>query len=1126
MPISLSYQAGGIKVQEPASWVGAGWSLQAGGVITRTVMGAPDERSTSNAKYGYFSDYGYANYWTTGGGVDQGTGQALSYDYGFANSLYDGEPDLFFFNFNGYTGKFYFSDDRTPILVDGGDLKIEYYYPVEQSSSYTNRSANIQGFIITAPTGDKYYFGITDNTGIGPVEMTIPISEGNTNITENVFSSYYLSKIVAADGIHTINFTYQSEKYSYYTLLTFPLQSDLAPDPNNPSAYDSREYRLGKNYIDGVRLSQITFSNGTISFNAGAIRTDLSRYIYSGLDESLNTESTSLDNIKISGTGICKQFAFSYSYFQDNTSLLAPGIKTPNGTSIDTDKRRLKLESVQEKSCDGTLSNNPWVFAYYSNFLPRRLSFAQDHWGFYNGKEINNTYNTLIPTYSTNSNHTITTYAGADRDAAWPAMENGMLTQITYPTGGSAVFEYEPNDVWVNYKKYQYQPVATACAGAYCSSLSQTLSIPFSGNPYRFRLTYQGNSSSSYPGKGAFAGPYVSLAVYKASNKLVDEVIVQPTPGVRSYSLTADTPYSGSVESVYIQVDEYVSQDVQQNVLAGGIRIKTITAKESATATGMVTAYAYQANGRSTGTLYSRPRYVQVIRNSIVATYGFPGNTSTYNPNVHGCMGPEIGNGQLYLKSPCGIVPMSTTQGNHLGYDQVTVTKSGNGRAEYYYYGADYWKSYNDVCYRVIDPTLCDPALPSLPAVPLPFDFSRGQLKYERIFDQAGHLLKDSQYTYRYDSSKVTTPCYLVRYVGSAMLGAFYNRKAYWENQSQVIETTLSATGESIQVTKIDKYDSPYHRQLTQQTEIRSAGEVIDTKNKYIFDFRIAACDNIADGTGSYNTACSSCDATYYSQLGTCTTYDCKRRLYRDNLLCRANARKDYITYRRNNFTNSTNNFQAAHTNAKYNADGSLLPLLQLQDNYTNTLVESSQWKNDHLLGASYTAFSPGLTQPATMYPARLFSLFLTSPATVFAPATVSGNSVSLDSRYAATPEVTLTFDNGNLVEITPKTGIVTSYVWGYTNTLPVAKAIGVRYATLNAAYNNAGGNLTTLRGQSSLAKALLSTYSHQPLVGVTSQTDPSGRSLTYEYDALGRLVRTRNEQGRILTQLEYHYGL
>ncbi|HMI77950.1 MAG TPA: hypothetical protein VK484_04115, partial [Ferruginibacter sp.] len=43
LPVNLSHHGGGIKVEEMASWVGLGWSLNAGGVITRTVRGIPDD---------------------------------------------------------------------------------------------------------------------------------------------------------------------------------------------------------------------------------------------------------------------------------------------------------------------------------------------------------------------------------------------------------------------------------------------------------------------------------------------------------------------------------------------------------------------------------------------------------------------------------------------------------------------------------------------------------------------------------------------------------------------------------------------------------------------------------------------------------------------------------------------------------------------------------------------------------------------------------------------------------------------------------------------------------------------------------------------------------------------------
>ncbi len=136
LPIGLSYHASGLKVMEPASWVGAGWSLDAGGVITRTVVGQPDERGTNvgaSEINGHFSDYGFSNY------VDI-TGSTQEDWLGFAAGRKDGQPDLFFFNFGGYSGKFFFRDDRTPILVPQQDLKIVPYYPADSVRLYIDGS--------------------------------------------------------------------------------------------------------------------------------------------------------------------------------------------------------------------------------------------------------------------------------------------------------------------------------------------------------------------------------------------------------------------------------------------------------------------------------------------------------------------------------------------------------------------------------------------------------------------------------------------------------------------------------------------------------------------------------------------------------------------------------------------------------------------------------------------------------------------------------------------------------------------------------------------------------------------------------------------------------------------------
>src|SRR5437867_2026631 len=50
-PITLSYHAGGIKVEEMASNIGLGWSLIADGEISRTVKRQPDE-------FGWYANHG------------------------------------------------------------------------------------------------------------------------------------------------------------------------------------------------------------------------------------------------------------------------------------------------------------------------------------------------------------------------------------------------------------------------------------------------------------------------------------------------------------------------------------------------------------------------------------------------------------------------------------------------------------------------------------------------------------------------------------------------------------------------------------------------------------------------------------------------------------------------------------------------------------------------------------------------------------------------------------------------------------------------------------------------------------------------------------------------------------
>jgi len=143
--VSLGYNSTGIKVDEIASRVGMGWTIMAGGVITRTVRGTPDEVNqrlvpyapiTNNMSTYTFMDK-VAKSTNSGGG-------------------YDSEPDLFNFHFDGYSGSFVFDAQMNITPVEPNRFKYAY-----------NFSGTDWNFRITTPDGVSYFFG-----GSGATEKT------------------------------------------------------------------------------------------------------------------------------------------------------------------------------------------------------------------------------------------------------------------------------------------------------------------------------------------------------------------------------------------------------------------------------------------------------------------------------------------------------------------------------------------------------------------------------------------------------------------------------------------------------------------------------------------------------------------------------------------------------------------------------------------------------------------------------------------------------------------------------------------------------------------------------------------------------------------------------------------
>jgi hypothetical protein len=1048
LPISLNYHAGGLKTQESASWVGAGWALNAGGVITRTVIGAPDDRGVQAINIcsnGFYSDYGYNSYalvYKPGVGGDSWDGYWPD-DLAFCQGYKDGEPDLYFFNFAGYTGKFYFNDDRTPILVPEEDFKIV--------PDLNNGSGGVgfQGFVVTTPDGVKYYFGMTgnDNPSVNPLEITFASTIGNNPSNCNAaISSWYLNKIVSADGMDSINLTYQTESFSYFGLAFHPVSNmgattDFINFNFVPADYG---YELEKNFVNGVRLSNISFPNGTVNFaKTPSPRTDLSGGYpaNTGMFDATNTNSYALGNITISNNnGFCKKDSLYTSYFQDNINTLNGLLATDGAYNLHSDTYRLRLDSLQEISCDGTAKIPPHKFTYYSELVPRKLSFGIDHWGFYNGVTANQG---LIPSYSliANAGTIVKSYPGANRDASWPAMRGGALQQITYPTGGYTQFTYQPNDTYVTATNYvNTYRTAMSCGGdGHNGSLGDggdnpdSSHIHLTGNTYQFIL-------SNFPGGGSG-----TLEIFDATTNSLVWNVGSATPGqtdtffvalpVGNYWMEMFKSPATSGNPITATISENVPYVTTGNDTVGGLRIQTITHNDGLTSNNIVTNYTYTVGGtQSSGILYSRPIYVQPIRNDL---YGWIYSPITGSP---GC----ITTADTYYIDPGSIIPMTTMQGNHIGYNEVDVTQTGNGHSVYRYYGSSYWDNIiGDVCTRTINTVNCTTSIPNFPAAPLPFDPMRGELKYEGHFNQKGQILKDVTYVPVYVNDPMITPAMSFIGVPSLYSATGYVLQSAKKIQTSTVSTMYDPTTSSaLMSTNTVYYGSNYHHQSTRKVTTTSTGDSLATNTKYVFDFRSSACDATPDSLPYYITSINGDSSAFFSGLGACTapSWQCRQDTLANMRRKLSLARTKYINYRLRTFSGAHNFQDSCYAATEASADTLLKPVLRLKDEFQNVAIETSEWKDLNLQHANFTKYDTSLGPVGFAYPGRTQLVNLQAVSGSFTNAAISGNTIAVDSRYQN--ESFYKFGAGNPQQVTAHDGLPNSYLWDYKNTSPIAKAV------------------------------------------------------------------------------------
>jgi len=427
--VNLSYHLGGIRLEEMASWVGLGWNLSAGGLISRTVLGIPDDYNLFNKGYYYSGDQ--LNHPIDQYNVPPTQQQVEEVHFGGGR---DAEPDIFSFNFNGYSGKFSFGDDQQIYQIEDSDLKIEVI------GFYNDKFAE---FRITTPDGIKYTFGSTtfDSTAGALFNVEENRSPALPLTSLRHYTTWHLTKIESYDNKFSIDFNYTFEGeivyFSKSTQIAKPAINCLTctcAGCTSPACdmFDESEFNYGnlssENRNTKWRLNSIQSDIETIEFIANSERTDLD-----------NTYRLDEIHYKPNNVNFQTKYKFSYSYMDSG------------GTTTDDRRFRLILDEVQKYSLDESTSENPYTFTYNSGVLPERLSLERDHWGYFNGTGSANGSSNMggIPPYPILESTYNAPYCTGERNTAEFHKKKAILNTVEFPHGGRRELDLESNKVTV-----------------------------------------------------------------------------------------------------------------------------------------------------------------------------------------------------------------------------------------------------------------------------------------------------------------------------------------------------------------------------------------------------------------------------------------------------------------------------------------------------------------------------------------------------------------------------------------------------------------------------------------------------------------------------------------------------
>jgi YD repeat-containing protein len=710
VPVSLSYHGGGHRVREIANWVGLGWKLNAGGMITRKVRGLPDDAKRGQGFLQFRQQYGYGDLLGWLQAQNEVQFQSL------AAGCWDTEPDEYYFELNGISGKFAFDwHGDLPKVSSPEDVKILSF---QQGPDRT-----ITEWKLAGPDGVIYTFSALETT---EVFSEFSFSAICTSGWQTFVSAWYVSRIEDPQRpAQQILFDYDSYRIEQDWT---GFETRAYASANNPASCGggfsgSSSYAMSRVTINGKRVKNIRAASGhqKLRFDALTLRTDV------------NTSFANSPDL----------------YRLDDIVLLGASGQTLSSYRLDyTYQGRLMLASIQPRGADGQ-TTPAYQFAYNPKTLPPVNSKAIDHWGFYNG--VNN--GTLLPEYVHRLMGNVFVYfPGADRKPKLEFTQAAALEKITYPTGGSVELTYELNEYSyvgaqsvASQQEYVQHPesVALTATGNLGNSnwveVEKSFSVESMENSVFATVFVNGSTWATFAGHLYLPQAQILRAdgTLVASFSLQVGEASQPPPYVQQlpsrYLLLAPGDYklkakarkymSGQgTDSITVQV-YWTETELSDPVLrkpAGGLRVKQIRSKDVNGTVASLRTYSYEMDtpaGYSSGVVYGEPLYV-------------------YQATSLDGQGNECRYVQLVGASR---VALGSTAGSHIGYRRVVERfgAAGEGGSNVTEYTSPF--EYTDAL-NTVKP-FKDPTSNS---------FKTGLMKRQRTYDRLGALVREVGFQYEF----------------------------------------------------------------------------------------------------------------------------------------------------------------------------------------------------------------------------------------------------------------------------------------------------------------------------------------------------------------------------------------